>query len=65
MLIYCANIVVGYGVYLGPSVFDHSCDANATQYFDRTTLIIRANQNVNTLYDVSENLTRKYFLLFI
>ncbi|GAU93697.1 hypothetical protein RvY_05595 [Ramazzottius varieornatus] len=43
---------VGYGIYLGPSVFDHSCDANATQFFDRTALVIRANRNISTLHDV-------------
>lgn len=33
---------IGVGIYLGPSVIDHSCKPNAVAVFEGTTILIRA-----------------------
>ncbi|XP_015903382.1 histone-lysine N-methyltransferase SMYD3 [Parasteatoda tepidariorum] len=37
---------IGWGLYLGASIFDHSCDPNAVQIFDGTILSVRMRKNV-------------------
>ena len=41
------------GVYLGPSIMDHSCERNATYYFDGPSLCVKAIKPVASLSDVS------------
>lgn len=36
---------IGTGMYLGPSIIDHSCKPNAVAVFEGTTIIIRALEN--------------------
>ena len=50
---------VGKGLYLGPSVLDHSCDNNAIQAFIGKQLVIKAIRDINKSSDVSEIL-KKY-----
>ncbi|XP_034935410.1 histone-lysine N-methyltransferase SMYD3 isoform X2 [Chelonus insularis] len=40
---------LGVGIYLGPSIIDHSCKPNATAIFEGTTLIIRTLCDLPTL----------------
>ena len=44
---------VGTGLYLGPSMFDHSCDANACGVFMGTSLYIKAMRDIHRFEDVS------------
>ncbi|XP_055357347.1 LOW QUALITY PROTEIN: uncharacterized protein LOC129602371 [Paramacrobiotus metropolitanus] len=44
--------VVGQGVYLQSSRFDHSCQPNASQIFFGKKLSIRANQKISSVTDV-------------
>lgn len=37
---------IGVGIYLGPSVIDHSCKPNAIAVFDGTTILIRALEDM-------------------
>ncbi|KAG7197842.1 hypothetical protein KM043_001654 [Ampulex compressa] len=39
-------ISIGTGIYLGPSVIDHSCKPNATAVFDGTTISIRTVKDI-------------------
>lgn len=40
---------IGSGVYLGPSIIDHSCKPNAVAVFEGTTIIIRAIEDIPKL----------------
>ncbi|XP_015512284.1 histone-lysine N-methyltransferase SMYD3 isoform X1 [Neodiprion lecontei] len=40
---------IGTGVYLGPSVMDHSCKPNAVAVFEGTTITIRALEDIPRL----------------
>ncbi|XP_058803474.1 histone-lysine N-methyltransferase SMYD3 isoform X2 [Phymastichus coffea] len=40
---------IGVGIYLGPSVIDHSCKPNAIAVFDGTTILIRALEDIPIL----------------
>ncbi|XP_014214307.1 histone-lysine N-methyltransferase SMYD3 [Copidosoma floridanum] len=40
---------IGVGIYLGPSVIDHSCKPNAIAVFEGTTIIIRALEDIPRL----------------
>jgi hypothetical protein len=44
---------VAKGLYLGPSVLDHSCDNNAVQVFVGKTLVIKAIRDIEKPADVS------------
>lgn len=40
---------IGVGIYLGPSVIDHSCKPNAAAVFEGTTIFIRALEDIPRL----------------
>ena len=40
------NLPIGIGLYLEGSVFDHSCDPNATVVFDGKRIIVRTIRSV-------------------
>ncbi|KAL7303539.1 hypothetical protein TKK_0003702 [Trichogramma kaykai] len=40
---------IGVGIYLGPSVIDHSCKPNAVAVFEGTKLMIRAIEDISQL----------------
>ena len=44
---------IGKGLYLAPSIIDHSCDPNAVQFFVEKTLMIKAIRDIPSLKDVS------------
>lgn len=44
---------IGKALYLGPSVFDHSCDPNAIQIFMGKTLVVKAVRAIERLEEVS------------
>ncbi|XP_064458542.1 histone-lysine N-methyltransferase SMYD3-like isoform X2 [Ornithodoros turicata] len=48
------NYDVGTGLYIGPSIFDHSCAPNAQAVFDGRKMILRAIRNIacDTLDDI-------------
>ena len=58
MMVNAFNIVngvienIGYGLYLGTSVLDHSCAPNAHWHFRGKDMIIRSIENVNNFSDL-------------
>ncbi|XP_012251505.2 histone-lysine N-methyltransferase SMYD3 isoform X2 [Athalia rosae] len=40
---------IGTGIYLGPSIMDHSCKPNAVAVFEGTTIIVRALEDMPRL----------------
>jgi [histone H3]-lysine4/36 N-trimethyltransferase SMYD len=53
---------IGIGIYLGPSIIDHSCKPNAIAVFEGTTIVVRTITDLPSL-DWSQVLAKMQILV--
>lgn len=51
--IFNLDMNIGVGIYLGPSILDHSCKPNAVATFEGTTITVKAIEDLPSL-DLSQ-----------
>ncbi|GAV08713.1 hypothetical protein RvY_18369-2 [Ramazzottius varieornatus] len=51
---------IGKGLYLAPSIIDHSCDPNAVQFFVGKTMVVKAIRDIPSLEEVSGTFSTKF-----